>query len=236
MTDVAVEEKTEETAPAEQPAAQKEPAPKAQPHACLCGFYEVVGATEDEVFSTGCAQTTMRMFAQGHDARLVSFLVDGFFDGYKLQMVEGGVTKTYNTPAEAAARASDSLSAKALKATASRQLKVSGADERKAARDALKERKATEKAIKDAAKAAEKAAAAEAKKTETKAPQKAGAEVIAGSAEGDSTPLAEDQVKIKVGRWEYNAEIDGDGVATFLDGKGDIQRIERDGYRILTGV
>lgn len=206
-------------------------APKV-PHACLCSFYEVRGATDDEIFSTGCEQTTQSTFAQGHDARLVSFLVDGYFDGYKLWFVKDGEVE-YATPAGAAAVASEALRDKAVKATANRQQREDGKAQRLAEKEAAKAARAAEKAAKAAAKEEAKAKA-EAEKAS--APKPVGVEVVAGSAEGDSAPAPEGQVKIKVGRWEYNATIDDEGNATYVDGKGDEQVVERDGYRLLEPV
>jgi len=225
MTDVqeqsvADPEGTNEIATPEKPAKE----PRAA-HSCLCGHFEVRGKTEDEVFSTGCEQTTFSTFAQGHDARLVSFLVDGHFDGYSLWFVKDGERK-FDTPAGAAAMASDALRDKAVKATANRQTRVE-------AKNAREQARADAKAAREAAKqarAAEKAAA------KAEGPKTTGGEVAAGSAEGDGTPLAEGQVKIKVGRWEYNATIDDEGNATYVDGKGDEHIVERDGYRLLESV
>jgi hypothetical protein len=205
---------------------------------CFCSYFEVGNFDPDvkdedaEIFTTGCAQSTKRTFAQGHDARLVSFLVDGFFDGYDLRLVEGGVSISFADPAGAAARASDALAVKAEKATAVRRAKMDAAAERKNEREAKKaataEAKATVKAEREAA-----AAKAKAEKEAAKA-SKPQAEVVAGSQEGDVPELPEGEVRIKVGRWEYNAVLDADtGAATFTDGKGDEQTVERDGYRLL---
>jgi len=205
---------------------------------CFCGYFEVGNFDPDvedkdaEIFSTGCTQQTKRTFAQGHDARLVSFLVDGYFDGYDLRLVEGGVAISFSDPAGAAARASDALRDKAAKATETRQLKNDAAATRKLEREGKKAATAEAKA---AAKAEKEAAAARAKaeKAEAKAKTQQ-AEVVAGSREGDVPDAPEGTVKIKVGRWEYNATIDPEsGAATFTDGKGEEQTVERDGYRLL---
>lgn len=203
---------------------------------CFCSYFEVgkfdgENASDDEVFTTGCNQQTKRTFAQGHDARLVSFLVDGYFDGYDLRLVEGGVATSFSDPAMAAARASDSLRDKAEKATKNRKEKIDASGAKKAEREKAKAEAA---AAKEKLKA-ERAAAAEAKKAEKEAakttqPQ---AEVAAGSREGDLPELPEGVVRVKVGRWEYDATIDESGAATYIDGKGDTQTTERDGYRLL---
>jgi hypothetical protein len=226
MTDVI--ENTE--APAVEAPADKPAKTKAEPHPCLCGFFEVgvfdseKAEAEQEIFSTGCEATTLRTFAQGHDARLVSFLVDGYFDGYALRFVKDGVGVSFATPADAALKGSEALAEKARKATDNRQAKNDAKGAKQAEREAAK-------AERDAAKAKakeEKAAAKEAAKADK--PQ---AEVAAGSSEGDLPELAEGQARIKVGRWEYTADIDADGNASFVDGKGEAQVINRDGYRVL---
>lgn len=214
MTDVteAVAEQTEETeAPAEEKAAPK----GKQPHDCLCQSYEVADPKDaDSVFTTGCEQTTKSVFAQGHDARLVSFLVDGHFDGYQLRQIVDGKTTVYAVPADAVAHVSAPLKAKAEKATDNRTARNQAKADAAADRE---KKKAEKKAAKEKA-AAEKAAAKEAN-----APKATGAEVVAGSTEGDQTPLAEGEVKIKVGRWEYNATIDDEGNAHYVDGSGEEQ-------------
>lgn len=239
MTDVAEQaaQNVNEAEAAEAAKAQK--APKVDPtKPCYCSLFEVgnfetAGTTEEEIFSTGCEQTTKRTFAQGHDARLVSFLVDGHFDGYKIRIVKDGVATNFGTPEAAARTASDSLGDKAAKATQNRADRAAAKETAKAAREA---EKAAKKAEADKAKAAKKEAAEKAKAEAASAKKDAPhAEVAAGSTEGDQTPLAEGQVKIKVGRWEFPADIDPETeVATYVNGKGETCVIERDGYRVLT--
>ncbi len=224
---VADPEGTNETAPAEQPKA-----PKIDPtHACLCSTYELVDRKDaDTVFNTGCTQTTKSVFAQGHDARLVSFLVEGFMDGYGIRQLIEGKYVQHATPADAAGVASAKLRAKAEAATQNATDRQSVKDAKNQEREEAKAKKAAEKAERDAKKAEEKAAKAAEK---ANAPKAVGAEVVAGTSEGDQTALAEGQTKIKVGRWEYNATIDDAGNATYLDGAGATQTVERDGYRLL---
>jgi hypothetical protein len=233
MVDVIETEQVDESQELAEAQVETEAAPKINRNVdkpCLCSFYEVGNYEEgsDEVFTTGCEQKTKRTFAQGHDARLVSFLVDGYFDGYDIRLVDGGVATTFATPGEAARVASESLGDKATKATENRRVKRDSADLKKAEREAAKAEKAKEKAEKAEAKAKEKAEKAEAAKS---TPQ---VEVVAGSHEGDVPELPEGVVKIKVGRWEYDATIDPEtGAASYIDGKGDEQTTERDGYRLL---
>jgi len=231
-------EVAEEQAQAEPTAEEaKKPKTSKDPHACLCSLFEVgmfdetEGTPDEQVYNTDCSATTKRTFAQGHDARLVSFLVDGHFDGYSIRMVQDGVATTFATPEDAARVASEELAAKALKATERRNEKEQVKRDRIEAKAKATEAKEKEKAEKAAAK---EKAAQEAAEAKAKAPKATGAEVVAGTKEGDQPDLPEGLVRIKVGRWEYEAEIDDDGVATYLDGKGDEQRMERDGYRLLT--
>lgn len=230
MTDTAVIEP-------EAPAATKEPKPpkeKPAPKRCLCSAFEVGNYEQldgNEIFNTGCSQTTQRQFAQGHDARLVSFLVDGHFDGYKIRMITNGTAHLYDTPEAAASMASPALGEKARKATANRSAKNLTKLEKAKEREAQKSARASEIAKAKAEKAAEREAAKVAKAA---APKTAGAEVVAGSSEGEVAPAPEGEIKIKVGRWEYNARINPEtGEATYVDGKGDEMSIERDGYRLI---
>ncbi len=224
-------EETKTEAPAEEKPAK---APKVDPTKnCLCSSYEITD-TKDEsgesTFTTGCEQTTKRTFAQGHDARLVSFLVDGHFDGYTLRQAQGdGTFVTYASPVEAVAGVSEPLRLKAEKAVANRSERdakkakaVADREAAKAAKKAEKEKKAAEaKAAKEAAK---------------NAPKDDKAKVVEGSQEGDAVPvdLTEGTHTIKVGRRTFeNAVIDGDGTARYLDGEGNEQTVVQDGYRLI---
>lgn len=230
MTDTQAPEQTE-TAATEEP---KAPKVVKQPHVCYCSYFEVgkyTDGNEDEVFTTGCTQTTLGTFAQGHDARLVSFLVDGHADGYTIRRVMGGKATTFDNPGDAARTASDKLGDKAATATINRADKAKAAQAKKDEREKAKAERAAEreKAKADKAAAKEKAAAEKASQ-----PKATGAEVVAGSAEGDPVTAPEGTVKIKVGRWEYDAIIDPETeVATYTDGKGELVEVERDGYRLL---
>jgi hypothetical protein len=221
MTDT-VETTTENTEAA--------PAPKivTQPHPCLCQAYRLVDpADADGVFATDCSLTTKATFAQGHDARLVAFLVDGHFDGYEIRATLNGVETVFLSPGEAVADVSAKLQGKAEKATQNRADRDAKKKNAEAEREA---KRAAKKAETEAAKA-EKKAAAEQAKAEKKAAKQA--EVVAGSREGEPMPLADGQVAIKVGRFEYAATIDDEGNATYIDGAGSEQTVERDGYRTL---
>jgi hypothetical protein len=195
---------------------------------CLCCYYEVVGETEEEVFATGCESETKSTFAQGHDARLVSFLVDSHFDGYKIRMVRDGQVTRFPNPEAAAVIASAALGEKARKATDNRAARNQAQKDKAAERDRIKAEKKAEKEA-----AAEKAKAEKAAKANE--PKATGAEVAAGSQAGDLPELPEGHARIKVGRHEYVAAIDAEGNATYTDGKNHEQTVNRDGYRLLQG-
>lgn len=209
--------------------AKPEKAPKVDPtKPCFCSFFEVTDTKDesgDSTFTTGCEQTTKRQFAQGHDARLVSFLVDYWLDDYSIRMIKDGVAQSFATPADAAALASDKLRDKAAAATENGVAKIKA-----------KKAKADEREAAKAEKAKVKEAAAQAKKEKAdaaaSAPKDVPVTVVEGSQEGDGPAGV---VRIKVGRKEYDATVDGEGTARFLDEKtGEEQVIERDGYRLLT--
>lgn len=195
---------------------------------CLCSYFEVsdpADETGDSTFTTGCEQTTKRTFAQGHDARLVSFLVDYKLDGYEISFIKDGVKQGFNTPADAAALGSEALQVKAAKAYENGLAKI-------AAKKAKADDRETIKAAKAAEKAAKKEAAEKLKAEKAAAPKDDKVKVVEGSQEGDA-PVAARASKIKVGRYEFDAEIDAEGAATFTDRGGNVQTIERDGYRLL---
>lgn len=234
MTDVQ-EQSVADTEGTNEQAKPEGKAPKVkQARACYCSAFEVYrDGSDDEVFTTGCTQTTYGTFAQGHDARLVSFLVDGHMDGYQIRAVgSDGKHIRFTTPEAAARTASEALGNKAATATANRTVKTQADADKKAEREKAKQER---QAAKEAAKA-EKAAKAAAAKAEKAAagPKKTGAEVVAGSSEGDPAEQPEGTTKIKVGRWEYDAIIDPETeVAIYVDGKGEQVEVERDGYRLL---
>jgi len=211
--------------------AEPQAAPVDKSHPCLCRFYEVYDPKDEEaVFTTGCELTTKATFAQGHDAKLVSFLVDGKADGYEIRTVKDGKTTKHDTPGEAVADASNALQTKAEKAWSNRVAKTTAAATRKANRDKLK---ADKLAAKVKAKAEKEATAAKAKADKIDGPKAVGVEVVAGSNEGSTAELRPGQAVIKVGRWEYVANVTGDGTAIYTDGSGAEQTRERDGYQLL---
>jgi hypothetical protein len=215
-----------ETAPAEKPA--KEPKAKPQPHACLCASFLLLDPEDkDAEFRPECGgATTMRNFAQGHDARLVSFLVAGHFDGYKIAQDSNGTRLLFDNPGHAAASVSEALGKKADAAVANEQAKKDAKTKREQERQAAKDQKAQEKAAAKAAKDAEKAAS----KSEAKPPREVGAKVVQETVvdDGPIDPKPGDALVIKVGRGEYDADVEA-GTGD-LDGKLAVR------YRNLQGV
>ncbi|MER6210915.1 hypothetical protein [Streptomyces sp. NPDC001642] len=72
-----------------------------QENQCECSRYSVLvnlrkaanGDLEwDEELTTGCAATARKLFAQGHDAKLKSFLIRAGAAGHEVQRNEGGMT------------------------------------------------------------------------------------------------------------------------------------------------
>lgn len=93
--------------------------PKTSPKPCECSKWEF-GTTIDlaggdvdfEGTTTGCKEMTHRIFAQGHDAKLVGYLVRGELAGMELRKGEG-VVHTWGDAVLAAGSVSDALAAKA---------------------------------------------------------------------------------------------------------------------------
>ena len=113
--------------------------------ACACRafeFGEFDGGNEDAVsYGTECNQTTTRVFAQGHDAKLVGFLVRAQLAGEEIRRAAGGVVHTFPGAVAAASAISDALAAKAqaqLAAAKARLAKTAAREATKAARKSAK--------------------------------------------------------------------------------------------------
>lgn len=86
---------------------------------CTCRKFEAGTRTEiaggdvdfTNVRTTGCNASTTRTFAQGHDAKLVSFLVAAELDGLEIALVGQG--SSWGRAEDAAATISDALAEKA---------------------------------------------------------------------------------------------------------------------------
>lgn len=86
---------------------------------CACqnfffGTYGEDGSAESfEDYGTGCQATTARVFAQGHDAKLVGFLVRADLAGEEIATTQGGMRVTFQNAIHAAGSISEALAAKA---------------------------------------------------------------------------------------------------------------------------
>ncbi len=211
---------TDTTAPE---APEQKPAPaKAQPQACICSRFEI--GTDGVRETTNCTQESIRGFAQGHDAKLASFLVTAHVENQEIRENTPTGVRVHATPSDAMADISASLQTKVERMTANATAKRDARLDREAKRaEAKAAREAEAKRKKD-----EKAA----KKAEAKPPREVGAQVAEGSAEGDlpASPFA----TIKVGRYEFEADIDPETkVATYRDQDGAEQTREEGAYRLL---
>lgn len=160
---------------------------------CSCSRFEV-GEFDPEKdgadFTTDCNRQTNRLFAQGHDAKLVSFLVRGELDGYEIRTVQGGVSVAFPGAVAAAASVSEALASKAAN-----MLRL--ARERAEARAKREADKATRKVNKVEPQL----------RPLTEAEQASVIEQILGG-----KPMGEPaKVKAKVGRWPVEGTVDGEG-------------------------
>jgi len=202
---------------------------------CACSFFEIGedftnanGEPDRTIETTECTRQTHRIFAQGHDAALASFLVRAEYDGQTIWRADGGLLTTYSGAAHAASSVSEALAEKAEKALANLRARSAAKADRAAVREAAR---AEREAAKAQAKA-EKEAAKAAKTEQAEPPRDVPVRVI------DTAPAQAEErglVKIKVGRWEYDATIDDSGVATFRDSNGVEQTREQGTYRVLEG-
>ncbi|MFF9862117.1 hypothetical protein [Streptomyces tendae] len=123
-------------------------------HPCECAAYDALTAdltdadleTGDyEVFTTGCAATTKRQFAPGHDAKLKSFLIKQGAAGRDIRRNEGGVATSASAEQHAARYAFGHMVAAGVKRAEEKAAeKVRKAEER-AARTAAPKAKAPKK-------------------------------------------------------------------------------------------
>ena len=193
--------------------------------ACACSEFEIgitteVGGQPDfNGETTGCAETTNRVFAPGHDAKLKSLLIKAGVRS--LEVKQGNVSGDAITMARQFGFA-EMVKAGIERGTAKKQL----ADE-KAAAKAARPAKApkADKAAKGAARAAKLMETLAAKNT---AP--ADAEVPADAI--IETPAASG-IAIKVGRWEYKNVTIVDGDAHYTDAAGNARTAVEGNYKIV---
>lgn len=111
------------------------------------GNYGEDGSAESfEDYGTGCTQTTTKVFAQGHDAKLVGFLVRAELADEEIGKVEGGMRMTYQNAVHAAGTISEALAAKAqaqLDAVRARLAKKAASEAKKTARKSAKKAEVT---------------------------------------------------------------------------------------------
>lgn len=150
---------------------------------CACSMYHAIETIDgdERVYGTACNRVTHNKFAQGHDAKLVSFLVKAELSGDKIYWNSGDTDQLMPDAQAAAAVQSPELAAKAERA-------LVNALDRLAASGKLRNGK-----------------------TQPKPPREVAVQVVT------ETPAADAPVRIKtrgkVGRWEYDGEVDED--ATF---------------------
>lgn len=115
---------------------------------CLCRSYEfgntveVGDQPEFDGYGTGCRQSTTKTFAQGHDAKLVGFLVRAELAGEEIRVNTGGVVSTWGKAVAAALWISEALALKAQAQMDAAKARVAKAGAREAAKAARKSAKA----------------------------------------------------------------------------------------------
>lgn len=156
---------------------------------CACRSFEF-GQFEPEVdtdYGTDCTESTKRTFAQGHDAKLVGFLVRAELAGDEIRVNRDGVIHSFQGAVHAAASISEALADKAEKMLASRVAKAAAKANKRLPR---------------------KAAPVEvpAEIVPDEAPVEV--EAVIEQAEQNTAFNTQREATIKVGRWTYDAVID----------------------------
>jgi hypothetical protein len=81
---------------------------------CECSLWEFnLDVDHDDDYNTGCKEMTHRTFAQGHDAKLVGFMVRAELAGHDVSKRAGGMLVTFGGAVHAAESISEALAAKA---------------------------------------------------------------------------------------------------------------------------
>ncbi len=194
---------------------------------CACSEFEIGftveledGTPEWRGMGTGCTATTRRVFSPGSDAKLKSLLIKAGIAGMEVRQLTGGVLHS----GDAVVMAGQFGFAYMVKTGIERGLAKAAAPkkERKAAAPKKDKKSADERAAALTAKMAEVAG----KVTVASTPEVA-AQVAAKLASedeawaGEATPAEiVGVVRVKIGRWEYDAMIAPNGDANYTDGKG----------------
>lgn len=115
---------------------------------CLCSNYEFGsygpdGSAESYTdYGTGCTQSTTRVFAMGHDAKLVGFMVRAELAGEDIVTGrETGVIHTWNNAVLAAMAISEALGFKAQAQLDAARARIAKKEAREAAKTARKSAK-----------------------------------------------------------------------------------------------
>ena len=117
---------------------------------CTCGSfsfgtYGPDGSAESfEDYGTACNQTTKNVFAQGHDAKLVGYLVRAELATEEIALVDGGMRVTFAGAVEAARYVSDALALKAEFQLAAANARAAKKESRAANKKARAAKKAVE--------------------------------------------------------------------------------------------
>lgn len=113
---------------------------------CFCQSFEFgtydPETEQDDTYTTDCAQTTTRIFAQGHDAKLVGFLVRAELAGEEISLVDGGSRTSLASAVSAAAKVSDALALKTQAQLDAAKARIAKKAAREAGKTARKSAKA----------------------------------------------------------------------------------------------
>jgi hypothetical protein len=184
-------------------------------HPCECSNWDFdLDVDRDDDYNTGCKATTIRVFAQGHDAKLVGFMVRAELAGHEISRRSGGMLVTYGGAVDAASKISEALAAKAEAQLAAARAR---ANKNKTARTQTKGDKA------DAIKARQAEAEAELLAKPVIAPREVPVKVTEVTHPAPVVEVVEattELASIKVGRWHYTARIEANGDATYSNKLG----------------
>lgn len=207
---------------------------------CACSNFEAHTRNEDpnqiEILGTGCTRQTPRTFAQGHDAKLVSFLVAAELANLDIHSGRNsGVLRSHDGAYEAALAISDALGVKAERAINTQLAKIAKAEARRAEKaNRAAERAALAQAKADGKRQQAEDAAEEPTIDELIEQVDEAIDVADGWIGATETATAEPAVvRIKVGRWEYDAILNDDWSATYTSKSDQVITVDKDAYTLL---